>query len=192
MPTKHFQNGCDYYCESHPFFGASKKFRICPQNVPYLSLSVEPMNFLFFEIKNVPYLSPLICNKLKSKMLQQAKNNSICLRKCSVSVPDESQMFPICPPNAKNVPYLSPKCSLSVPKILRICPQNPKCSVSVPDTPKKLRICPQNSPYLSPKCSLFVPKMFRICPRHDFINRCKSAFKVVNFGLYYYLLLLIN
>ena len=134
MPSKHFQNGCDYKCESHPFFDASKKFRICPQNVPYLSLSVEPMNFQFFEIANVPYLSPAICNILHLNMLQQPKNSSNCFQKSSVSVPDESQMFRICPRFAKNVPYLSPKCSLSVPKILRICPQNPKCSVSVPDT----------------------------------------------------------
>ena len=171
MTVKHnIYNGCDDL-QFHPLFICCEMFPKCPQNVPYLSLPVEPMNFSFFENSNVPYLSPLLYNYLIYNILHKSANNHISVSKCSLSVADESRKFPKCPRYAQNVPYLSPKCSQSVPQMFPICPQNQESSLSVPNARKMFPICPSNVPYLSLKCSLSVPQMFPICPRLDFIKR---------------------
>ena len=165
MKVRQIQNGCGCGLQSHPFFVCRKKLPICHQNAPYLSLSVEPMNFCFFDGKNAPYLSPNRFNTFVFSLLCTNENCGIVTKKCSLSVTDRvkcslsvTKMLPICHQNA---PKVSLKCSLSVTshhkfcKMLPICPRegsnapkvSPKCSQSVA---KMLPICHQNAPYLSP------------------------------------------
>lgn len=150
MKFRQIQNGCGCGFQSHPFFVCGKMLPICPPNAPYLSLSVEPMNFCFSGKKNAPYLSPNRFNTFVSSLLCTNENCGIISKKSSLSVPD------------------GVKCSLSVPKMLPKChqpsrilqnapylsPRRLKCSLSVA---KNLPKCRQNAPYLSPKCSPFVP-----------------------------------
>ena len=159
MKFRQIQNGCGCGFQSHPFFVCGKMLPICPQNAPYLSLSVEPMNFCFSGKKNAPYLSLNRFNTFVSSLLYTNENCGIISKKSSLSVPD------------------GVKCSLSVPKMLPKCHQkppylSPKCSQSVTSFHgfcKMLPICPReglNAPYLSPKTSLFVAKMLPICPQN--------------------------
>ena len=129
---KQIQNGCGCGLQSHPFLFAEKMLPICRQNAPYLSLSVEPMNFCFFGRKNAPYLSPNRFNTFVFSLLCTNENCGIITKKCSLSVTVKAKMLPIC---RQNAPYLSPKCSLSVTKMLPICHQ-----------PSQIL---QNAPYLS-------------------------------------------